>query len=381
MAITKDCVKLREKRLKDGNVSLYLDMYDKGKRSYEFLKLYLVPEVSRAAREKNRDTRRMAEAIRSKRMLEIIEGRYDFETSSKIKLLDYFDEMVEVKKRTESISTVKIWDSCRKIIAKYERNSNMLLSDVTAKWIRGFEDYMRDSKESKLSNNTIYIYMSKLRACLNKAYREGMITRNPVMQVKCGKTDDVKREYLTKEEIHELSKTKCDNEEIKRAFLFSCLTGLRKSDIMKMTWDEISIEGDFMRITFKQKKTHGQEYLDIAKEAAGIIGDPAGKSGLVFSICSSAATITAILQRWVKKAGINKHITFHCARHTFAIMMLDLGTDIYTVSKLLGHRELDTTQIYARVLDKNKRKAVSSIPNILGSADEHSASPCEQPVG
>lgn len=65
------------------------------------------------------------------------------------------------------------------------------------------------------------------------------------------------------------------------------------------------------------------------------------------------------------RAGIHKDITFHCGRHTFAVMMLDLGTDIYTVSKLLGHRELSTTQIYAKVLDKNKQAAVAKIPDIF----------------
>ena len=69
-------------------------------------------------------------------------------------------------------------------------------------------------------------------------------------------------------------------------------------------------------------------------------------------------------------AGIKKHITFHSGRHTFAVMMLDLGTDIYTVSKLLGHREIGTTQIYAKVLDKNKQAAVAKIPSILNESKE-----------
>lgn len=381
MAANKDCVKLREKSLKDGNTSLYLDIYDRGKRSYEFLKMYLVPEVNRAAKEKNRETRRMAEAVRSKRMLEIMEGRYDFDTNRKIRFMDYFDQLTESRERDGSKSNAYIWRSCRCVIVKYERNTNILLSDITPKWIRGLDDYMRETNDFKLSNNTRIIYMTKVRACMNQAFRDGLIARNPVLQVSTGKKDDVRREYLTIEEIRKLSSTPCDDEEIKRAFLFSCLTGLRKSDIIKLRWDEVSIDGDFMRITFRQKKTRGQEYLDIAREAAQIIGDPSEKSGLVFNISASTPTITAVLARWTKKAGISKHITFHCARHTFAIMMLDLGTDIYTVSNLLGHRELATTQIYARVLDKNKRKAVSIIPSIIGSSDEHSASPGKQPIG
>lgn len=367
--------------MKDGGVSLYLDIYDNGRRSYEFLKMYLVPEVNRAAKEKNREIRRMAEAVRSKRMIEIVEGRYDFDRKSKIRLFDYYDSIMESKDKTESLGNIGVWKRCRKILCDYERNQNILICDITPKWIVGLEEFMRTSKSISIKNNTIYLYMTKIRACFNKAYREGIILRNPVSQVSACKKDEVRREYLTIEEIRKLSKTPCDSEEIKRAFLFSCLTGLRKSDIIKMRWDEVSVDGDFMRITFRQKKTKGQEYLDITREAAEIIGNPSGKSGLVFNIGLSFPMIDLALRRWMERAEISKHITFHCARHTFAIMMLDIGTDIYTVSKLLGHRELATTQIYARVLDKNKRKAVSSIPSIIGSSDEHSASPGKQPIG
>ena len=179
------------------------------------------------------------------------------------------------------------------------------------------------------------------------------------------KAEEGTRMYLTIDEVRRLAETECEYPQIKRAFLFSCLTGLRRSDILKMTWGEVQEQSGFTRIIFRQKKTGGQEYLDITPQAAELMGERGKPNEPVFTDIHSTSCTNGTIKRWVLRAGIKKEITFHCARHTFAVMMLDLGTDIYTVSKLLGHRELNTTQIYAKVLDKNKQAAVSNIPSIL----------------
>ena len=133
---------------------------------------------------------------------------------------------------------------------------------------------------------------------------------------------------------------------------------------MKMTWSEVHKQGDYTRIIFKQKKTSGQEYIDITPQAAELLGERRNPTDLVFNDFLTASATNHAIKVWMLRAGITKEITFHCARHTFAVMMLDIGTDIYTVSKLLGHRELSTTQIYAKVLDKTKQAAVMNIPDI-----------------
>ena len=172
--------------------------------------------------------------------------------------------------------------------------------------------------------------------------------------------------YLTVEEIKKLSNTHCSHPVIKRAFLFSCLTGIRKGDISRLTWSDVQTQGQFTRIIFRQEKTDNVEYLDINSQASALLGERGLSDEKIFKGFTNPMTISKILTSWVKEAGIKKKITFHCARHTFAVMMLDLGTDIYTVSKLLGHKKLTTTQIYAKVLDKNKQQAVNKIPPILG---------------
>ena len=110
--------------------------------------------------------------------------------------------------------------------------------------------------------------------------------------------------------------------------------------------------------------TGGQEYLDISPQAEKYLGTRRNDADRVFEGFKYGAWTSLELKRWALAAGITKNLTFHCGRHTFAVLMLDLGADIYTVSKLLGHRELSTTQIYAKVLDKNKQKAVSLVPEI-----------------
>ena len=134
---------------------------------------------------------------------------------------------------------------------------------------------------------------------------------------------------------------------------------------MALRWGDVQRQGGFTRLFFSQRKTGGREYLDISPYAVELMGDRGGDSEPVFTGLLAPSGTNTVLRRWVADAGIRKRISFHCGRHTFATLMLDIGTDIYTVSKLLGHRDLSTTQIYAKVMDKNKQAAVASIPTIL----------------
>jgi len=172
------------------------------------------------------------------------------------------------------------------------------------------------------------------------------------------------REYLTLEELRALVKEECRFEVLKRAFLFSCLTGLRWSDVQKLKWSEVQNTVEGWRITFHQQKTGGLQYLDIPEQAKEYLGAQGGPDQLVFEGLSYSSYHNLALHCWTMNAGIKKHITFHSARHTFAVLQLTLGTEIFTLSKLLGHCELKTTQIYAKIVDEKKREAVNRIPSI-----------------
>ncbi len=381
-SVLKGQVKLREKKLKDGSTSLYLDINVKGKRYKEYLKLYLVNPVTPSDKEHNRQILAAANATRARRELDIINGRFDIEQPVKegVRFLDFYRKMCEERLKTpDSNGNWGNWHSCLKHLEVYCDESTTF-NDIDAEWIQGFKDYLNTAEKDAqkktnpkakyvfqgLSQNSKVSYFNKLRACLNEAFAQGIIKKNPLRGIEGFKTAEVKREYLTLEEVKKLAATPCNYPILKATFMFSCLTGLRKSDIEKLTWGEIRKQGDFTRIVFKQKKTGGQEYLDISGQAAAYLGPRKNDNDRVFEGFTYGAWTSLELKRWAVSAGITKNITFHCGRHTFAVMMLDLGADIFTVSKLLGHRELSTTQIYAKVLDKNKQAAVNLIPKING---------------
>ena len=376
----RSSITLRQRTLPSGRTTLYLDIICNGRRKVESLKLFLIPETSRADKQKNKETLKLAEAIRAKRVVEVQNKEFGFKSdfAEDTNFYDYYVAITEKRLGTESRGNWGNWRSCLKHMEKYDPSiKKRTFADITQDWVQGFRDYLEKEacawgcdyreriKDHPLSKNSKLSYFNKLRACLNQAMEERIIQTNPIVGVERFKEAEGTRMYLTIEEVKTLAQTECEYPNIKRAFLFSCLTGLRRSDVLRLKWGDIHKQDGYTRIIFTQKKTGGLEYLDISAQASELLGERGKPNENVFTDIHSPSCTNEAIKRWVLRAGINKEITFHCARHTFAVMMLDLGTDIYTVSKLLGHRELSTTQRYAKVLDKNKQKAVSKIPDIF----------------
>ncbi len=370
----KEPVKLRRKALANGNVSLYLAIYVNGRREYEFLRLYLIPEHTREERLRNRNTLALANTIKAQRIVDVQMGAYGFNSRKQDKVLffEYYKSLME-KYHAEK-RKIDCWKGCLRHLECYEPRRDITLAEISSEWLEGFRNYLlndavkiraKEGKPLPLSQNTKWVYFNKLRTVMKSACDSGIIKDNPMSRIKGISSRETNREYLSVEEVQTLAATDCDCPVLKRAFLFSCLTGLRCSDISRLTWGEVMDWNGRTRLVFRQKKTGGQEYLDIASQASELMGVRGDDHALVFDYKFYPSVVAAILQRWMKSAGIDKHITFHCARHTFAVMMLTLGTDIFTVSKLLGHRDLKTTQIYAKVVDAKKQAAVDNIPQIL----------------
>lgn len=377
----KEIVYLRKRARSNGTVSLYLDICRDGKRTNEYLKLYLVPEKTREDKLQNKETLRVAEAMRAKRIVEIQSRDFGVDRPAQEEAM-FFEVMRRIIDRKDG-TTKTSWQNCLAHLLRYEPNERITFSEITPQWAWGFRDYLdntatqwaidarkRDVEPKPLSQGTKALMFQKFCSVFNIAIREGVIRHNPTIGVERFREPESSREFLTIEEIKKLRKTPPPNEHLAQAFFFSCLTGLRWSDIVKLKWREVQEWGSGTRIVFSQQKTGGLEYLDLNSQAAAMLGRRGNPDGRVFPNLGPVQSARISIAAWVRSAGIDKHITFHCGRHTFAVMMLDLGVDLYTVSKLLGHKSIETTQVYAKILDKNKKAAVERIPNIFGDDAE-----------
>lgn len=345
-------VKLRKKKLAGGNTSLYLDIYHRGKRHYEFLGIYLTKNKTF-----NKDTLNLAESIRAKRQLELINSEYGFTPHFKKKanFVDYFEKLAIDKPKNE-----KAWPNTLKHL-KVFTNGHIQFAAVTDEWLETFKTYLL----TKVSQNTAYTYFSKIKAVLKQAVRDKIILNNPGDLVSRIKRQDTERVFLTIDEIKKLAQTPCRDYELKRAFLFACFTGLRLSDVIQLQWQNIKTDS----IEFRQKKTKDYEYLPLPPMAKKILDDRNPKilsmqNTNVFNL-PSPNQIGRVLKEWCKQAGIEKRVSFHTSRHTFATLSLTQGTDLYVVSKLLGHKTIQATQIYAKVIDEKKKAAMELFPIIL----------------
>ena len=277
----------------------------------------------------------------------------------------YFEKLAYKRNKNRSESILLSWLCVYDYLKKYG-GETLLFANLTESWCEDFKEFLlttksRKSSEAILAQNTAVTYYSIFKAALKKAFVDGYLTTDLSAKTKGIKLLETRREFLTIEELNKLAETPCNNPTLKKAALFSALTGLRLSDVQKLTWKELVFDGSLYKINFTQKKTKGVEYMPISEQAFRICGERGEPNALVFEKLPDSAWISSPLKHWVQSAGINKKITFHCFRHTFATLQLTNGTDIYTVSKMLGHKDLKVTQIYAKIVDETKQKAANTI--------------------
>ncbi len=368
---TTSYVTLRSQKLSKGRESLYLDIYKDGDRHYEFLKLYLVPVVNEATKVQNQNTKQAAEAIRSERELQVIQGKGNLVpvSGSKILLTDWMEQYRKQKLRTGQ--SEERANSVAKVIThlKTYAGEKVALGKVDEKFCKGFIDYLATAKVGretkncgKLSGTTANNYFQVFTSALNEAVRKKLIPLNPVQYISRDDKKQIKAEkktrtFLTIDEVKKLMETDCKNTMVKSAFLFSCFTGLRVSDIRNFKWSDI-IERDGEKfISIIIQKTREPLIIKLNKQAERLLPEK-GQMAEVFQLPRMESTINDNLKRWGKKAGIEKDICYHMSRHTFATMGLTMGADLYVISKLMGHSEVGVTQVYADIINKKREEAV-----------------------
>lgn len=377
-------ISLKKKKLKTGKYSLFIEYYKgtiidkngktKHDREFEYLKEYLIiSPKTKSEKKKNKETLELAEKILSIRQAEYYQGKYKIQHGSKEKtnFLEYYNQKKE--ERYQSETNYDNWEAAQKHIEAF-CSSSTTFNDIDIDFIKNFQKYLHTEAKTKagqpLAQNTKHTYYNKFKACLRSAFDEGFLKENFVEKVRAIPMGETHREYLTIDEVQALSKTPIKQEILKTAFLFSCLTSVRWSDINKMKWREVRDEGidkdgkSIHRIVFSQKKTKGAEYLYISSQARALLGERKRPEDRVFVNLHYSAQMNINLIKWCMSAGITKHITFHSARHTNAVLLLENGADIYTVSKRLGHKEIRTTEIYAKIIDKKMKEAANLIPKL-----------------
>lgn len=359
-------VTLRTRKIKEGRqLSFYLDYYP-GYRDEATMKvirheslgiyIYAKPKNQRERDYNERMTER-AEALRCRRYEAVVNERYDFFDKEKTKgdFLAYFKAKAE-KKNTK-------WEHVYKHFHRFT-GGKCTFGEIDVELCNRFKEYLLTAPQflhtkRKLHVNSVAGYWSTFRAVLHTAYRERKIRENPNGFLERIDTIPTEKEHLSQDELIRLADTPCDAPMLKKAFLFACLTGLRKSDVKALTWENIQPYGDGrMYVTVRMQKTKDLVNNPISDEALELAG-PRG-TGRVFPEFKDSMT-QAPLKKWLKAAGITKRISFHSSRHTFGSLQVEAGTSIYVVQRLLAHKNVSTTQIYAEMADELKRQSVDRI--------------------
>jgi len=362
-------VTIRKRISGSEKTAIYLDYSQHGKRIKQALNLYLFTHPKSKAEEfENKKTIELVEHLRAEKLIELQDNQFGTHRTDygDKNFIEYFAQKME--DRRESAGNYGNWDSALKHL-KLCFGEKLKMSDITIENCNRFKVFLSNASMTKsklpLSQNSKYSYLNKFKACLKIAYKERMIHENVSEFISGFKQGETNREYLTFEEVQKLVETDCQYPILKNAFLFSCLTGIRWSDIQRLTWANLrTSEKRGHELSFRQQKTKGKEYLPLSDQAVELLGERKADDERLFVGLKYSAYMNVGLFRWMVFAGINKKITFHCARHTHAVLLLENGTDIYTVSKMLGHRELKTTQIYAKIVDSKKVDAARSIPQL-----------------
>ena len=381
-----DNPKLGARLLSDGRESLFLDYYlgykkdvsertgkavVKVDRKRESLKLYLwtAPRTAKE-REQNRETLELAKKIRYEREQELKEGMlgYRLKKGRVTNFLDYFQAYIDnyTKKdiRMLQMALRRFKDFLRDTPAYCNYQNSIKPERVTREMVLAFTEYLKGRSKGD-GAKTIYARFKKV---VLHAVRQGVMPKNPCEGIVVKADDKVlRKDVLSVEEIETLAATHCRNENpnVRRAFLFCCYAGLRYCDVKALTYKNVDYANRLLCFEQSKTKVHSVNSgvtIPLNDELLELIGQPAGgdRDGLIFPLPSNTMCLKA-LRHWVENAGIDKHITWHCARHSFAVNILNEGANIKTVASLLGHSGIAETEKYTRAVDSLKRAAIESL--------------------
>lgn len=355
-------VMLRAKILPSGNVQVYLYSSYKGKPMRSSVGVLNI-EKDESAKNRNVELMRIAEAEAGVRNADAVRLGHGLTPQPKqnIILSDYLQRLAKGKEYSKQ--TRQIFDVLLHHIDIY-KTAQIKISFIDTNWIKAFVLYLKNDaknrnakhKEKHLTQNTIHRMFEVLEIVFSKAQKDGIINRNPFNEISTKerpKRNREAREYLTTDEVCRLIQTHCSNTQIKNAFLLSVFTGLRWSDITRLTWQDLKEDANGKYFHIQMQKTSKPISVYLSNIGTKFLTERTqdNESGLIFTLPNNS-NVNKALQIWTRNAGITKHVCFHVARHTFATMMLNNDTPLEVVSKMLGHVRLSTTEIYAKLLNR-----------------------------
>ena len=352
-------VSVREIALKEGGVSFSIDIYFKGQRQQVKTDI----QAGRSEGREYKKARQQAEARAAE-----LEAQLKIDPAAVFlgkerrgnDFLEYFKKVMNDEKKSESS-----YRNALKHLRDFNGVKPLPMANICQTWAERFRAYVDGLS---LKETTKQNYLLALKIILKRAAEENLIPDFSRKIKQFGK-NDVALKYLTVEQIKTLEATPCSLPAIKAAFLFSCFSGLRVSDLEALKDGDIQQDGDRVTIRFKAQKTQRWErltlgaqalkYLDEAKEQHK---DGETEDSRVFLLPSRAWSVK-VVRAWGAAAGIPFNLGFHCGRHSFAVLSLQNGVDLYTLSKLMGHATISATQIYAKVVDETKTAAMDKLPS------------------
>ena len=386
-----DNPKLGAKILSDGRESLFLDFYfgyemiynnatdkmePKKKRRREFLKLYIwrTPRTPQQ-RQENKDTLKLAKKVRHEKGQELLDQEKGYKLQTKktsLNFLECFQEYIDgyTKKdvRMVKIALQRFKDFLRDT-PEYSKFVSMIKPEYIDKnMMVAFTEYLQSRSRGE-GAKSIY---KRFKKFINYLIDEEVIIKNPCHNVVI-KTDEniLRKDVLSLDEIEQLIATTYEkqNENVRKAFIFCLYTGIRYCDVKDLTFGNVDFSNKIL--SFEQNKTRGHSansgvVIPLNDGLMRLIGEPTSeqtKDSLIFPLPSYEMCLRSV-KLWVKKAGIDKHISWHCARHSFAVNILNNGANIKTVASLLGHSGLSQTEKYTRAIDSLKQQAINSLPTL-----------------
>lgn len=349
-------VKLRERQNADKTVSLILDIYHNGTRRYEFLHdLKLKKPSNLADREFNKQNRDLAKRIAVQKAQELAASDYEVTTNAgkKKQVVEWMQSYIDKYKKKDKRNMQGALNRFKQFLLE-EKKEGLTFGKLTELIISDYQDFLRATSAGEGPAS----YFNRFKKMVKHAYREKLIANNPAADVKTIKGSAKKKDILTLDEIKTLANTATESGEVKRAFLFCCVTGLRWIDVKALKWNNINLSSKCMDI--RQSKTEEEVTVNLNDTALKLLGEAGESSCHVFNLPTSNGCNKS-LKAWVKRAGIQKAITWHNARHSFGTNLIYHGADVTTASSLLGHTSLRHTQRYIQAAKDLKERATDKL--------------------